>query len=155
MKFEEVNKIVNDNFTYGETEIGVTHPLNSSFFRIADNGDIQIFADEGFGIIFHKENRSVVFFADSVRFVTRDRGVSINDSIINDTARKFTEPVLLPYEFEKSLGMYEYLDTYLNDDYDYLSGDKIVDPNTKNSITREEYKELYGKDPEWNGEKYV
>ena len=92
--------------------------------------------------------------ADSVRFLVKDMGVSINDTTINENARKFTEPTLIPYDFDRDPYMYEDADSYTNDSHEYVAADKIIDPNTKLSITREEYRAKYGVDPSWDGEKF-
>lgn len=155
MKYDDIHKVVNKMSSFNEREVGITHPDNNSFVKINDNGDIEAFAGEGLGIIIRAKNRSITLMADTVRFMVRDMGVSINDTTINEKARKFTEPSLIPYDFDRHPTMYEYTESYINDDYDYVGPDKIIDPNTKMTITREEYKEKYGKYPEWNGISYV
>lgn len=155
MEFTNIHESIKKQNSFNEREVGITHPDNKAFVKIADSGDIEIFADEGLGIILHVKNKSITFIADTVRFLVRDMGVSINDTTINEMARKFTEPTLIPYDFDRHPSMYSYTDSYLNDDYDYVGPDKIIDPNTKMSITREEYKEKYGDYPTWDGERYV
>jgi hypothetical protein len=153
--FDDLYRIARQANTFNEREVGITHPDNPAFIKISDNGDVEIFAGEGVGIILHPQNKSITFVADSVKFIVKDKGVRINDSTINEKARKFTEPVMIPTKFEQPTSMLDYTTSYLEDDYDYVADDKIIDPNTQLPITREEYKNLYGKDPEWTGEHYA
>ena len=68
---------------FSGTEVGLTHQLNPSFIRLCDNGDIEIMAAEGIGMIFHVANKSVTIVADSIKMVTRDDGLKWNDSHFN------------------------------------------------------------------------
>ncbi len=153
--FDDIARIARQGNVFNEREVGLTHPDVPGFIKISDSGDIEIFAAEGVGIILHPHNKSITFVADSVKFVVKDRGVRINDSTINEQARRFTEPVMVPTQFDQPVSMLSYVTSYVDDDYDYTANDKIIDPNTHLPITREEYKNLYGKDPEWKGDHYA
>lgn len=152
---ETISKIGLERNTFSLREVGITHPDNFGYIKITDSGDIHIMASDDLGIIINKFSRSITFVADTVRFFVKDKGVRINDSVINDSAHKFTEPALLPYDIDDYTTAYHYVTSYLNDDYDYVENDKIEDPNTGLMITREEYISKYGIDPTWDGERYA
>lgn len=145
-------ELVNYLNSFSGREVGVTHPDNAGFIKIADNGDILIFAEEGLGLVLHKANKSITFVADSVKFLVRDKGVIINRSAVNDRARKFTEPVLVPYEYSADAGLFDGYERYVEDDYDDYPEDAVLDRETNTYISREEYVTRYNEEPQWNGE---
>ena len=50
--------------TFSQREVGFNHPDNSSFIRLTDAGDIEIFATPGVGIVINGTTKTISFFAD-------------------------------------------------------------------------------------------
>lgn len=80
---------------FSEREVGFTHPDNSSFMRLSDAGDIEIFAAPGVGIIISAATRTISLFADNIRFHTKDDGLKWNSMDFNYSANDYTEPALV------------------------------------------------------------
>lgn len=80
---------------FSSREVGLTHPDNSSFIRLTDSGDIEIFSAPGVGIVISASTRTISIFADSIRFHTKDDGLKWNSMDFNYSADSFVEPALL------------------------------------------------------------
>jgi hypothetical protein len=82
---------------FSEREVGITHPDVSSHVRLKDNGDIEIISGEGLGIVFNRKDRSMTFFADSVRMLTRDddTGLRWNKLAFNPKATTYDQPAFI------------------------------------------------------------
>lgn len=80
---------------FSEREVGFTHPDNSSFMRLSDAGDIEIFAAPGVGIVISAATRTISLFADNIRFHTKDDGLKWNSMDFNYSANDYTEPALV------------------------------------------------------------
>jgi hypothetical protein len=85
----------NKRKNFSSREVGLTHPDNSSFMRLTDSGDIEIFAAPGVGIVISSATRTISFFADNIRFHTREDGLKWNSMDFNYSADDFTEPTFL------------------------------------------------------------
>jgi len=94
-------KIVKEQKKFQPREVGLTHPDNPSFFRVRDNGDIEIFAGDGVGIVICPETKSVSFVGDTVKVITNeDDGLKWNDKKFNSKATKFSEPTLTSHDVD-------------------------------------------------------
>lgn len=81
---------------FSNREVGITHPDHKGFIRIADSGEIEIFAAPGVGLILNPNTRSVAIVADSIKFFCReDDGLRWNDKSFNPAADVYNEPALL------------------------------------------------------------
>jgi hypothetical protein len=81
--------------SFSPREVGITHPDNSSFIRLTDAGDIEIFSAPGVGIVISAATRTVSIFADNIRFHTKDDGLKWNSMDFNYSADSFVEPALI------------------------------------------------------------
>lgn len=80
---------------FSDREVGLTHPDLSSFIRLNDQGDIEIFAAPGIGIIISARSKSISFFGDSVRMFTKEDGLRWNSYNFNYSASSYIEPTLV------------------------------------------------------------
>lgn len=81
---------------FSNREVGINHPDNSSFLRVTDAGEIEIFACPGVGIVINSNTRSVSIFADSIKFYSRDDdGLRWNGMSFNPASDMYNEPALI------------------------------------------------------------
>lgn len=80
---------------FSDREVGLTHPDLSSFIRLNDRGDIEIFVAPGVGIVLSAKSKSISFFSDSVRFFTKEDGLRWNSYNFNYCASSYIEPTLV------------------------------------------------------------
>jgi hypothetical protein len=80
---------------FSDREVGLTHPDLSSFIRLNDRGDIEIFVAPGVGIVLSAKSKSISFFSDSVRFFTKEDGFRWNSYNFNYCASSYIEPTLV------------------------------------------------------------
>ena len=80
---------------FSDREVGLTHPDLSSFLRLNDQGDIEIFAAPGVGIVISSKSKSISFFGDSVRFFCQEDGLRWNNYKFNYAASSYIEPTLV------------------------------------------------------------
>lgn len=80
---------------FSEREVGLTHPDLSSFIRLNDEGDIEIFAAPGIGIIISARAKSISFFADYVKIFSKEDGLRWNSYNFNYSASSYVEPTLV------------------------------------------------------------
>lgn len=80
---------------FSEREVGLTHPDLNSFVRLNDQGDIELFAAPGVGIIISSRSKSISFFADSIRMHCKEDGFRWNNYNFNYSASSFAEPTLV------------------------------------------------------------
>ena len=80
---------------FSDREVGITHPDLQSFIRLNDQGDIEIFASPGVGIIISSRSKSISIFGDSIRFFTKDDGLRWNSYNFNYAASNYIEPTLV------------------------------------------------------------
>lgn len=101
--------------TFSRREVGLTHPDNSSFIRISDNGTIEIFAGQELGIIISAETNSISIFADVVKiFSNEDNGMRWNGMSFNYAGDSFQEPALVPVDQKDINAGYNNARYYLN-----------------------------------------
>jgi hypothetical protein len=99
---------------FSDREVGVTHPDLNSFIRLNDQGDIEIFASPGVGIVISTRSKSISLFADSIRFFTKDDGLRWNSYNFNYAASSYVEPTLVKINYKQihsaQNGIYHYID---------------------------------------------
>lgn len=95
---------------FSRREVGLNHPDVSSYFKLADNGDIEIMAAPGVGIVISAITRSISIFADTLKiYTTEDDGIRWNKYSFNYAGSNFTEPFLVPLRsFQKSPAYHSY-----------------------------------------------
>lgn len=90
-------RLLNSQNTFSNREVGVTHPDTPAFIRLTDDGDIQIMANDGLGIIINLTNNSITLMANTIRFMTTDHeGLAWNNNFFNSNATTYTQPMLNP-----------------------------------------------------------
>lgn len=114
---------------FSEREVGLTHPDLSSFVRLNDRGDIEIFAAPGIGIVISAKSKSISFFGDCVRFFTKEDGLRWNSYNFNYCASSYIEPTLVKIN-EKTIH------SATNGVAHYLNASKIYeDQETQQPVT--------------------
>ncbi len=99
---------------FGGREVGLTHPDIFSFIKLADNGDIQIMAQDGLGIILSSSQHCIFLVADNIKFLTKeDEGLKWNKLAFNPKAVKYSEPAFI-YPKAQTSGMYEGTTNFLD-----------------------------------------
>jgi hypothetical protein len=115
---------------FSHREVGLTHPDNKGFMRIADGGEIEIFAAPGIGIVINPNTRSISFFADSIKFFCRDDdGLRWNDKSFNPASDVYNEPALLKTGDFLNNPAYHRTNHYLNNLQDFTE-DQVITPIT-------------------------
>lgn len=100
---------------FSHREVGITHPDNNAFFRITDNGCIEIFAAPGIGLIINPNTRSLSLFADSIKFFCKeDDGLRWNDKSFNPASDVYNEPTLIKTSDFSNNPAYNKVNFYLN-----------------------------------------
>jgi len=106
MTFSQPYDKINATNKYSQTEVGLTHPNNAGFFKIADNGDIYIMASGDLGIIISLSQNCIFLVGDTVKFLTKeDEGLRLNNLAFNTKATSFNEPTFI-YPKNKNEGLY-------------------------------------------------
>lgn len=80
---------------FSDREVGITHPDLTSFIRLNDQGDIEIFASPGVGIVISTRSKSISLFADSIRLMCKENGLRWNSYNFNFSASSYIEPTLV------------------------------------------------------------
>jgi len=118
--FDESYEIKRRN-EFSNREVGLTHPDNQSFIRMADGGAVEIFACPGVGIVINPGTRSVSIFADSIKFYSKeDDGLRWNSMSFNPASDMYNEPALIKTNSFANNPAYHNAVQYLNnlDDLD-------------------------------------
>jgi hypothetical protein len=115
--------------SFSPREVGLTHPDNSSFIRLTDAGDIEIFAAPGVGIVINGSTRTISFFAENVKFHTNEDGLKWNSMEFNHSATTFAEPALVNADSKS------YNPAYLNVDYFINNLDQLEEEQTQQGVT--------------------
>lgn len=106
-QFERPSKMVNEQNKFGPREVGITHPDNQAYFKIADNGDMYLMCRDGLGAIFSVAQNTLFFVADNVKFLTKeDEGLRWNNLAFNSKAVTYSEPAFI-YPKKQNSGIYE------------------------------------------------
>ena len=80
---------------FSRREVGLNHPDNNSFIRLNDEGDIEIFATAGVGIVISASVRSISLFADKIRMFCSETGLRWNNFNFNYSAYDYSQPTLV------------------------------------------------------------
>ena len=98
---------------FNARETGITHPDNDSFFKIADNGDMNIMVQDGLGIIISSAQNCIFLVADTVKFLTKeDEGLRWNKLAFNPNATKYSEPAFI-FPKKQTSGIYDGINDFL------------------------------------------
>jgi hypothetical protein len=112
--FNEADEIRKRN-SFTRREVGLTHPDTSSFIRLSDRGDIEIFAGEELGIVISPSSGSISIFADVVKIFTKeDNGLRWNNMSLNYASDEYSEPALVKTSEKEINSGFNYADYYLN-----------------------------------------
>lgn len=127
--FDEVGELKKRK-EFSTREVGLNHPDTHAFVRINDSGEIEIFAAPGIGLVISPSTRSISFFADSVKFYTReDDGLKWNNMSFNPSSDIYNEPTFIKTnEFQNNPAFYK-INHYLN------NLDQLDDPETVSPVT--------------------
>lgn len=99
---------------FGGREVGLTHPDVFSFIKIGDNGDIQLMAQDGLGIIISASQHCIFLVGDTVKFLTKsDEGLKWNKLAFNSKATKYSEPAFV-FPKKQTSGLYDGIDNFLD-----------------------------------------
>jgi len=99
---------------FSRREVGLNHPDNNSFLRLNDDGDIEIFAAPGVGIIISAVGRSISLFADHIRFFTKDDGLRWNNYNFNYSAYDYSQPTLVKIDYKSIHAAQNHASYYLS-----------------------------------------
>lgn len=94
-KYAPVNVEMTKRKTFSDREVGLTHPDLSSFLRLNDYGDIEIFAAPGVGIVISARSKSISLFADNIKLLCKEDGLKWNRYNFNYAASSYSEPTLV------------------------------------------------------------
>lgn len=101
---------------FHKNEVGLNHPDTQAYVRLHDNGDVEITGCEGLSVVLHPAKRSMTFIADTVKFITKDDGLSWNKLAFNKDAWQFNQPTFHPIDEQASLkGLYRGVEDFLKD----------------------------------------
>jgi hypothetical protein len=107
--------IDNPQDLFGDREVGLTHPDNDSFIKLADNGDIRIMANNNLGLIISPSQNCIFLIADAVKFLTKeDEGLRWNNLAFNHQAIKFSEPAFI-YPKKQTSSIYDGISHFLDE----------------------------------------
>lgn len=115
---------------FSTREVGLNHPDTHAFLRINDSGEIEIFAAPGIGLVISPSTRSISFFADSIKFYTReDDGLKWNNLSFNPSSDVYNEPTFVKTsDFYNNPAFYK-INHYLN------NLDQLDNPEPVSSVT--------------------
>lgn len=99
---------------FSDREVGLTHPDLSSFIRLTDQGDIEVFAAAGVGMIISGKSKSISLFADSIRFFCKEDGLRWNNYNFNYSASSYFEPTFVKIDYSKIHSAQNEASYYLN-----------------------------------------
>lgn len=105
---------------FSQREVGLNHPDTNSFLRLNDEGDIEIFAAPGVGIVISASSRTISFFSEKVRFFCAEDGLRWNEFNFNYSASDYSQPTLVKIN-PKSIHMAQ------NSAYHYLAKLKDIE----------------------------
>lgn len=114
-EFQRPTELFLQKNRFSSTEVGLTHQMAPAFVRLCDNGDIELIAAEGLGMVFHVANKSITIIADSVKMITKDDGLRWNDSHFNPNGTEWTEPAILKKDIDDMHGIFDGIDNYIGE----------------------------------------
>lgn len=80
---------------FSRREVGLNHPDNESFIRLNDDGDIEIFAAPGVGMVISATSKTISLFANKIRFFCSEDGLRWNNFNFNYSAIDYSQPTLV------------------------------------------------------------
>jgi len=80
---------------FSRREVGLNHPDNDAFIRLNDDGDIEIFAAPGVGMVISATSKSISLFANKIRFFCSEDGLRWNNFNFNYSAVDYSQPTLV------------------------------------------------------------
>lgn len=118
--------------SFSRREVGLTHPDTSSFIKLSDKGDIEIFANEELGIVISPSTGTISIFADIFKIYTKeDAGFRWNNKSFNHAGDSYHEPSLVDTDIKEINPGYNYADYYLN----IINEIDQIDNSSNNIIT--------------------
>ncbi len=114
-EYQRPSELLVQKNLFGSSEVGITHQTNPSFIKLCDNGDIEIMAAEGLGIVLHAANKSITIIADSIKLLTKEDGLRWNDTHFNPNGSEWTEPALLKKDVDDMIGVFDGIDDYIGE----------------------------------------
>lgn len=112
-EFERPDDLLLQKNVFNTSEVGITHQNTPAYIRLCDNGDVEIVATEGLGIVLHAANKSVTIIADSIKLLTKEDGLRWNDHHFNPNGSEWTEPALLKKDVDDIHGVFDGIDNYI------------------------------------------
>jgi len=85
---------------FSDREVGLTHPDLASFIRLNDQGDIEIFASPGVGIVISGRSKSISLFGDEIRLHCKEDGLRWNNYNFNYSSSDYSEPTLVKLNYK-------------------------------------------------------
>lgn len=142
-----LNRELKSRKEFSDREVGLTHPDISSFIRLNDNGDIEIFAAPGVGMIISSSSRSISFFGNFVKFFTKDDGLRWNTYKFNISSYDYSQPTLVKINRKEmnsaQEGVYHYLNLVDKLDQEENNNPVTITGNyTLGEVNQIEYQEL-------------
>lgn len=99
---------------FGNNEVGLTHPTNGSYIKIADNGDIYLMSGSNMGVILNFARQSLTFVGETVKFITNENnGLLWNNLAFNSKATKYSEPTFVIPKNQTS-SIYDDIDMFVD-----------------------------------------
>lgn len=108
------SEIIGRQNVFGNNEVGLTHPVQPSYIKLADNGDVYIMANPNLGIIMNSAKNSITLVADKIKFITNPNNEALgwNDMYFNHKATSYTEPTLITPP-STQVGIFDGIDQFL------------------------------------------
>ena len=110
---------------FSRREVGFNHPDNDGFIRLNDDGDIEIFAAPGVGIVISATSKSISMFANKIRFFCSEDGLRWNNFNFNYSAVDYSQPTLVRINAQS-------IHTAQNDAHHYLAKLKTLEESEEN-----------------------
>lgn len=85
---------------FSRREVGLNHPDTPAFIKLNDDGDIEIFAAPGIGIVISAVGNSISLFADNIRMFSKEEGLRWNNYNFNYSAVDYSEPTLVKIDYK-------------------------------------------------------
>lgn len=112
--FNRPSKYIGQQDTYSDTEVGLTNPTTPAFMKLLDNGDIEIIAQDGVGIILSAESQTITFIGHAIQFLTTDmNGLVWNRTAFNSQATTYSEAALIQLADNDLSKMFNGVENYL------------------------------------------
>ncbi len=112
--FQRPAEIIANQNKFGTREVGINHPDNNSFVKVASNGDLYIMGGPDLGIIISPAKGAIFLMADTVKFLTKeDEGLRWNKLAFNSKAVTYSEPAFI-YPKTQEKGLYDGIGDFID-----------------------------------------